>query len=489
MKDKYDVIIIGAGIGGLVCGCYLAKAGLKVLIVEQHDKVGGYCTSFKRGGYTFDVGVHYLGAGRESGELGKLIKCFNLDSKIQFVRLDPCDKIITPDRTVFIRKDPRKTIAELKNSFPKEKNNIDAFFSFIRQNNMYNLYAKTCLTTFQELLDIFFKDHKLKSILSMVLGNIGLPASRVSALTAIFLYREYLFDGGYYPIGGMKHFSDTLYNIITELGSEILLSQKVTKIMTSKNRIEGIEIDNSEKLFCDFVISDVDAVQTFNDLLDIRIEDVIKKNDSLEVSTSAFVLFLSLNIDLKNVLHQHCTHWLFSSYDVERLYNNSSEHIKRKELGYIICTFPSLHDPQLAPPGKSNMSILIAAPFESKKFWDEHKQVLATKMVKKAEELIPSIETYIESRAIATPHTFYRYTLNRYGAMYGWASIPKQIRRTTAPQETCIKGLYSVGHWCTNGLGQGGVSVAAYSGRNAAKLVLKNRLRSCSSILQSVMES
>ena len=55
IDNKYDVIIIGAGIGGLVCGCYLVKAGLKVLIVEKHYQVGGYCTSFKRKGFTFDA--------------------------------------------------------------------------------------------------------------------------------------------------------------------------------------------------------------------------------------------------------------------------------------------------------------------------------------------------------------------------------------------------------------------------------------------------
>lgn len=58
--DAYDAVIIGAGIGGLVCGCYLAKAGMKVLIAEHHHKPGGYCTSFKRRGFTFDAAAHSL---------------------------------------------------------------------------------------------------------------------------------------------------------------------------------------------------------------------------------------------------------------------------------------------------------------------------------------------------------------------------------------------------------------------------------------------
>ncbi len=63
----YDAIIIGAGIGGLVCGCYLAKAGMKVLIVEKNAQPGGYCTSFTRGGFTFDSCVHSLGSLRPEG--------------------------------------------------------------------------------------------------------------------------------------------------------------------------------------------------------------------------------------------------------------------------------------------------------------------------------------------------------------------------------------------------------------------------------------
>ncbi|MGA1839990.1 MAG: FAD-dependent oxidoreductase [bacterium] len=83
---KYDVIIIGAGIGGLVCDNYLAKSGLKVLIIEQHHKVGGYCSSFRRGPFIFDAGVHELTHCGEKGVLGKIIRELNIDNKIDFRR-------------------------------------------------------------------------------------------------------------------------------------------------------------------------------------------------------------------------------------------------------------------------------------------------------------------------------------------------------------------------------------------------------------------
>ena len=101
MNKKYDVIIIGAGIGGLVCACYLAKAGLRVMVIEKHDKPGGYCTSFKRKGYKFDVAVRYFG-GMKNGTLGSILTELAIQRKIKFKRFDPTDKIIMPDNTHYL---------------------------------------------------------------------------------------------------------------------------------------------------------------------------------------------------------------------------------------------------------------------------------------------------------------------------------------------------------------------------------------------------
>ncbi len=93
----YDAVIIGAGISGLVCGCYLAKAGLKVLIAEQHYKPGGYCTSFKRQNFTFDAAPHCFGSYREGGVMRKILKDLEVDKKLTIIRPDPSDILITPD--------------------------------------------------------------------------------------------------------------------------------------------------------------------------------------------------------------------------------------------------------------------------------------------------------------------------------------------------------------------------------------------------------
>src|SRR4030042_6156636 len=113
-KEIYDAVIIGAGIGGLVCGCYLAKAGMKVLIVEQHHKPGGYCTSFKRKDFTFDVAVHYIGAARHGGIINKILTELSLTNRIELIKFDPCDKIILPDGDIYIRRDYEDTMDEFR---------------------------------------------------------------------------------------------------------------------------------------------------------------------------------------------------------------------------------------------------------------------------------------------------------------------------------------------------------------------------------------
>ena len=91
IKSPYDVIVIGAGIGGLVCGCFLAKAGLKVLIAEQHHQPGGYCTSFRRRGFVFDAAAHSFGSCRENGNMRMILEALDLWKRIRVTRTVPSD--------------------------------------------------------------------------------------------------------------------------------------------------------------------------------------------------------------------------------------------------------------------------------------------------------------------------------------------------------------------------------------------------------------
>src|SRR3954468_3340510 len=96
----YDVVVIGAGIGGLICAALLARQGVRVLLVEQHYMVGGYCSTFRRGAYTFDAATHFYPLlGNPTTMTGAVLR--KLGCRTRWLKMDPVDRFHLPDDTNF----------------------------------------------------------------------------------------------------------------------------------------------------------------------------------------------------------------------------------------------------------------------------------------------------------------------------------------------------------------------------------------------------
>lgn len=472
MSEKYDVVIIGAGIGGLTCGCYLAKAGLKVLIVEQHNKPGGCCTSFERQGYRFDVGVHYFG-GVNKGIFGNILSELDIRNKIRFVQFDPSDTIILPENTTHIRINPHDTINEFKKSFPKEKRKIDKFFNFIMEEDINQIYKKSRGLTFKDILDRFFEDFKIKATLGVLAGNIGTSPDKAAAFPSIVLFRQYELDPGYYPEGGIQVIPDTLARIFKENKGDLFLSRKAERIIISNDEVNGVMLDGGEKIGANIVVSNVDASQTYNNLLHMPTKEsrVLK---ILIASPSIFSIYLGLSANFNNAYLTDHNIYYFSSYNVNRAYSRIEENILSKKVKWIGCAFPSSHG-FVNGNVKKSMTIFTFAPYKTPSFWDEHRQVTAEKILEKAEELFPGLRDSIAFEIHATPKTYSKHTFNKDGAFGGWQSTTKQMNSSLMPQRSSVKKLYLAGHWCTLGyLPFAGIPNVAFSGRRAANLILED---------------
>lgn len=470
MDKKYDVVVVGAGIGGLVCACYLAKSGLKVLILEQHYLAGGYCTSFNRKGYFFDVGVHYLGS-LEKGIIRKTFDELNIDLSID--RINPSDKIIMPDTETCIYSNINETIESFIKSFPKSEERIKKFFKFILQENFLNIYSKLKKITFRDFLDSFFEDDRIKATFSLLLGNIGLSSSTAAAVPAVILYREYLLDSGYYPKGGMQALPDALLKKFKSFGGEIHLSSEVLKISKLDNSSGFLLVTKKDKEFqTNLVVSDIDASQLYKKLLNVKAKEIENIN-KMQPSTSMFLVYLGLDVNLKSILADKANIWYFLNYDVDGIYKNMCENAIVDNLEFILCSFPSIHNSVISEKNKSSMIIQILAPYISDEFWEENKVDMGERLIDTADNLIGNIRKNIGLKLTASPATFKRYTSNTKGSFVGWLSTLKQIRASLVPQRSSVKGLYLVGHWCTMGYpGQGGIPNVFYSGRGGAKLIL-----------------
>jgi len=135
-KERYDVVVIGAGIGGLICANLLAREGLAVLLVEQHYMVGGYCSTFRRKGYTFDAASHFYPLlGNPDTITGKLLLELGCDTG--WVKMDPVDHFHFPDHSYFsVPADFDTYLAKLKKRISPPTNGSGKLF-FRGAGNLY----------------------------------------------------------------------------------------------------------------------------------------------------------------------------------------------------------------------------------------------------------------------------------------------------------------------------------------------------------------
>ena len=332
----HDAIIIGGGIGGLTCGTFLAKNGMSTLILEQHTKPGGYVTSYKRKDFLFDV-VHVIGGLRKGAPIERVFSYLGLDKKIDFIEVDKVFRFVYPDVTIDCYTDIEKYRQELVHNFPHEQEGIQSYVETMKQiwdeilasdykPNFLQLLSypfrfphlvKYQNSTFQDFLDKFFQDKKLKEILGSGWGYLGLNNSRISALYMIGMYMSYHTGGAWYPKGGYQSMSNAFADRFKEFGGSLRIKTRVKKILVDGNRAIGVELEDGEKISASRVISNVDTKKTFLNLLgeEKLSNKFANKVKSLEQSVSGFVVHLGVRMELPKELHCGCNMY-FPEYGI-----------------------------------------------------------------------------------------------------------------------------------------------------------------------------
>ena len=461
-KNKYDTIIIGAGISGLIAGAYLAKHGLKVLIAEKNNKVGGCCSSFIRGGLEFDAGAHIIGGCGRKNLFGSILN--ELKVKTDFIRLKPTDLMHFPNETVRINADHKEFKTYLIERFKSEKERLNNFFSLLLKTSdsqfLPYFVRKYAHMTYQAFLDSLFTNDILKGILSVQCGYLGLPPRNASAVSTIFMLRSYLIDGAFYPKGGSQALSDSIADAFKGFDGDIFLKSEVNKILVKDNRVRGVLI-NDDEVVSNIVISSSDILRTYRKLINVGTMAGKRLNRKLAMfkpSRSSCILYLGLSdtMDLKN---GHG--WYYDSYDINRLFTKQMYvHIPTN-----YCSNTS----------KKMSKLLVAIIYfdyekDQKTGREQFKENLSNKLLSRLEKKFPDIGKNVITKNLATPLTIERHTSNSKGALYGWMQSPEQTYTHFFPANSFIKGLFHAGHWTSPG---GGIAAVALSGINVARKILK----------------
>jgi len=467
LKSKYDVIVLGAGIAGLICGTFLAKQGRNVLIIEQHSIPGGYCTSFKRKGFIFDSAVHHIGGCGKWSVVGRCLK--ELDININFQQLDPMDSIHFPSFSIDVPAEIDDYVDLLKERFPSEREQLTLFFKeFIRlyratfSTEEHKMLIKYQNLTYKEMLDNFFTDEQLMMTLSAQWGYIGSPPHEVSAIGMCQMLVNYLKDGAYFPVGGTQNFADAITQKFIDYGGHIMLSSAVDGMLTDGNIIKGVTTKKGGEIPADIFISNIDPKQTFFSLLDKSSVDdsYLRRIENMKESVSFFLLYLGLDnkIDLK---------------DLKRGFYHTSNNLSFSSSDWFYISVPTEVDPSLAPDNKQIISVVVSSrdDYGDIDDWVAYKDKMKKHTINYLENFVPDIQNHIEVIDAATPKTLYRYTLNSKGAAYGWAVTVDQTWSNRLSHTTPFKNLFLTGHWTNPGPG---ICAVVSSGWRVANMILNN---------------
>lgn len=463
MSNKYDVVIIGAGISGLVCGCYLAKAGLKVIMVEKEANPGGCCVSFKRKHFRFDAGVHTIGNCGERGTLSKILKELNVAQS--FAKLTPTDRFFFSEDIIDIPDEVKKYCLLLQKRFPKERIKIEVFFKELIKiaSNIKAAQKEFGELTYQNFLDKYFDDPRLKAILSAQAGYLGMLPKNASAIGMCAMLYSYLKEGAYYPYGGAGSLAEKLAEKFESLGGSLNFNTRVTKILKTDGHVKGIVINEEREVFSDIVVSSADLTQTFYSLISDNSELLNLIRDKISNSAESMSLFITyLGVDLGTNDIESILGWHYSDYDVNNGLNSC-----------VYIASPSVYDESAIHSRKEGIIEafkIFPYKYDDITNWKGCKEQLEKEMISSLSEIMPKIRSAIVFKESATPKTINDYTFNRHGVPYGWALTSGQYHRNDFILEAAIKmGLYLTGHWTNPG---GGVLTVAISGFMTARMVI-----------------
>ncbi len=509
-ESKYDAIVIGSGIGGLSTAVFLAKAGKKVLVLEQHYVPGGFTHTFKRKNFVWDVGVHYVGQ-VQSGE-NLLRKAFDYvtDGKLQWSGMgEVYDQTIIDGDVYNFRSGFDNQVNQMIAYFPNEEIAIRKYYHLVRKISGSSImffsektmpwwlsktvgyflrkgFYKNSAKTTREVLQEITSNEKLISVLCAQCGNYGLtPAKSSFAIHAMIV--DHFVEGGNYPTGGASSIHKFLTEAIETRGGKVVIKAPVKHILFTKNSACGVEMENGDKIYAKKIVSNAGVFNTFNKLIppNIRKEKNTEDINKINPSISHVCLYVGLNASDAELNLPKYNIWLYQNYQLDE---NFEFHLTNKPnespIAYI--SFPSSKDEDwnLNHEGTATIQVVGSFPFAFVKKWEslqwqkrgaEYEKIkieVTQYLLAKLLSVVPQVKDKIGFTELSTPLSTKHFTGYSSGEIYGLEHTPERFKLKQLRPVTDYKNLYLTGQdiVCV------GVGAALFSGLITAVAILNKNL-------------
>ena len=497
--SHFEVIVIGAGMGGLVTATQLAARGFRPLLLERYLIPGGSAGYFERDGYRFDVGASMIFGFGQQGTTNLLTRALAAVGKKVETVPDPIQVHyrLPGGLNIRVHRDYEAFLTELGDRFPHERKGIRRFYDTCWQVfNCLNAIELLSLEEPRYVARVFFQNPLACLGLARRLpANVGavarrylqdpellhfidmecycwsvVPAEKTPLINAGMVFSDRHYGGVNYPKGGVGHIAQTLADGLVETGGQVQYRSRVNRIMTRQGRAIGVELATGERYTADRIVSNATRWDTFNTLL---------AQDSLPASEQRWQSrytkapsFLSLHLGVQATVippETDCHQILLDNWaDLEAAG------------GTLFVSIPTLLDPSLAPPERHIIhaftpSWLADWQGGSHAQYVAQKQALAQQLIQRLETIFPGLSQAIDHCSIGTPRTHRRF-LGRSDGTYGpmpqrqlWGLLGMPFNRTAIP------GLYCVGDSTFPGQGLNAVAFSGFACAHRVATDLSNQ--------------
>jgi prolycopene isomerase len=489
MTQKYDAIVIGAGLGGLSAATMLARKGLEVLLLERHNVPGGYATSFVRGRYEFEVALHELsGIGRPDrpASLYRYLDYLGVADKVEFLHPPNLYRAVFPDLDITLPAGQEAFEAKLCEIFPHEAQGIRRFMSRVmglrsdfikiaRQRGAGNPltmpirlphFFRYLPATYGQVLDRDVKDRRARAVLGQYWGYFGLPPSKVAFLYFAMGLAAYVKHGPAFPKGRSQALSNAFLSTYEELGGEVRMNCGVQQITTSNGRVDGVITEDGEVIAADWVVSNADPITTCRDL--IGLDKVpfrfFADLQSSEIAPSTVNVYMGVACTAEKLGLTEQEIFINPDSDMER-HAEAMKVVAPPEAILVTCYNAAY--PDISPPGTAIVVLTSLAYGEpwyeiSPHDYVDTKNRIADAMINMTEQIAPGLRESTEVVEVSTPLTNMRYASTMGGSIYGFSQPPRDNAVWRMGHRGPLEGLYFVGAWTQPG---GGFETSMTSGQ------------------------
>ncbi|MGH1374210.1 MAG: phytoene desaturase family protein [Cellvibrionaceae bacterium] len=482
--DRYDVVIVGSGIGGLANAAFLSLLGQKVCVLEQHYTAGGFTHAYEREGYEWDVGVHYIGDVHKRNSTMRRVFDVISEGRLKWAAMERVyDRIIIDGEKFDFVAGPENFIRELSKHFPTEESAIRSYVDLIRDVSsktpkffaaqamppwmakVYNwlrphLVRKEYFQTTREVLEGLTDNQKLISVLTGQWGDYGQVPRDAAFIMHALIAKHYL-AGGAYPVGGASSMAREIIPTIQRSGGEVFTYAEVEQVLVKNNSAYGVKMADGSEILADKVVSNAGFMNTVTRLLPEASRQQHRTPDwqqKVEYSSASLCLYAGFKGDTKALDLDTTNLWIYPNGDHE---SNMDQFQKDQDAEFplVYVSFPSTKDPEWAQryPNKSTVEVVTMTNMDWFERWngttwqqrgddyESYKNALAKRLLDKLFEHKPQLREALDYYELSSPLSTQFYQLNARGEIYGLNHFVDRFKQPFLHTQTPIKNLYMTG--------------------------------------------